>query len=326
MKITFFSAKPYEIEYLNKANGGKLELNFVEESLSADSILLAKGSKAVSVFTNDDVSENILEKLKSLGVESVATRSAGFDHINISKAEELEIAVTNVPQYSPYSIAEHAVSMMLCLNRKLVKADRKVKNHNYLLDDLIGFDLHGKTVGIIGTGKIGGIVAKILNGFGCKILAFDIDPNQEYTDAYGVRYVDLDLLYAESDIITIHCPLNKNTRYLINESTIEKMKKGVMVINTGRGGIIDTEALIRGLKKGKIGFAGLDVYEKEKGLFFFNHENEILEDDTFARLLTFQNVLITGHQAFLTKEALKNIADTTIYNLHCVNPEGAFGK
>jgi D-lactate dehydrogenase len=318
MKVTFFSAKPYDIEYLNKANNGKLELHFVEESLSANSVLLAKGSKAVSVFTNDDVSENIIEKLKTLGVESVATRSAGFDHINISKAEELEVTVANVPQYSPYSIAEHAVSMMLCLNRKLIKADRKVKNHNYLLDDLIGFDLHNKTVGIIGTGKIGGIVAKILQGFGCRILAFDVSPNQEYVHTFGIRYVDLDQLYAESDIITIHCPLNKNTKHLIDKNSINKMKKGVMIINTARGGVIETEALIQGLKEGKIGFAGLDVYEREKGLFFFNQENEILQDDVFARLLTFQNVLITGHQAFLTHEALKNIADTTIHNLECV--------
>jgi D-lactate dehydrogenase len=317
MKITFFSAKPYDIEYLNRANEEGLELHFVEESLSENTLFLAKGSKAVSVFTNDNVSAIVIEKLKALGIKYITTRSAGFDHIDIAKAEELEITVANVPEYSPYSIAEHAIAMMLCLNRKLVKADQKVKNQNYLLDDLIGFDLHQKTVGIIGAGKIGGIVAKILHGFGCRILAFDIYPNPEFEKELGVQYVDLDTLYTESDIITLHCPLNKHTRHLINENSLQKMKKGVMIINTGRGGVIDTEALIVALKEGKVGFAGLDVYEKEKGLFFHNHENKVLQDDTFARLLTFKNVLITGHQAFLTQEALKNIADTTIYNLEC---------
>jgi len=317
MRVTFFSSKPYDIEYLNNANKEEIELHFVEESLSEASLYLAKGSDAVSVFTNDDVSENIIDKLHSIGIRYITTRSAGYDHINISHAEELGIAVANVPEYSPYSIAEHAVAMMLCLNRKLIKANQKVKSQNYLLDDLIGFDLNGKTVGIIGAGKIGGIVARILHGFGCKILAFDINPNNEYSDTYGVKYVDLETLYAQSDIISLHCPLNKHTKYLINESTIALMKRGVMIINTGRGGVIDTKALIDGLKSGKIGYAGLDVYENEKGLFFFNHENEILQDETFARLLSFKNVLITGHQAFLTREALGNIADTTIYNLEC---------
>ena len=317
MKTTFFSAKPYEIENLTQANKSNLVLNFVEDSLSDETLKLAKGSEAISVFTNDDLSGNILERLSALGVKYIATRSAGYDHINIPKAESLGISVANVPSYSPYSIAEHAIALMLALNRKLIIADRKVKNQNFLLDDLIGFDLHGKTVGIIGTGTIGGIVAKILNGFGCHIMAYDIHKNQNLTDDYDLSYVDLETLYQESDIISLHCPLNKNTKHLISTEAVSKMKKGVMIINTGRGAVIDTVALIEGLKNEKIGYAGLDVYENEKGLFFHNHENDVLKDDLFARLLSFKNVLVTGHQAFLTKDALKNIADTTLYNLKC---------
>jgi D-lactate dehydrogenase len=289
----------------------------VEESLSLKTVHLAEGFEAISVFTNDDLSEEVLQILAAMQVKFIATRSAGFDHINICKAEVLEISVANVPEYSPYSIAEHAIALLLALNRKIVRADQNVKDHNFSLDDLIGFDLHGKTIGIIGLGKIGGIVAKILHGFGCRILAFDLYPNQDYIDQYGMEYVSLDQLYQQSDIISIHCPLNNATRHMINEEAIKKMKKGVMLINTGRGAVVDTEALIKGLKEEKIGFAGLDVYENEKGLFFFNHENKILQDDTFARLTTFQNVLITGHQAFLTKEALGSIAETTIENLEC---------
>lgn len=310
-----YSAKPYDIKYLHKANQKGLTFNFVEESLSLETICKAEGSQAISVFTNDDVSDVILDKAFALGIRFIATRSAGHDHINLSKAESLGIAVANVPDYSPYSIAEHAIALMLSLNRKLIKADQKVKNYNFLLDDLIGFDLHGKTVGIIGTGKIGGIVSKILNGFGCNIVAYDLFPNEDYVRKYGVKYVDLDTLYAASDIITLHCPSNKHTKHLISDEAIKKMKKGVMIINTGRGAVIDTKALIKGLEDGKIGYAGLDVYENEKGLFFYNHENKIMTDELFARLLSFKNVLVTGHQAFLTVEALKNIADATVYNL-----------
>ncbi|MBX9851734.1 MAG: 2-hydroxyacid dehydrogenase [Cytophagaceae bacterium] len=317
MKVTVFSSKEFEKKSLAKAFGDKHTLNFITKSLSADTADLANGSDAVCIFPNDDACGATLEALHILNIHFIANRAAGYDHIDLNKASELNFSVANVPGYSPYAIAEHAVAMMLSLNRKIVRADHKVKDYDFTLDDLIGFDMNGKTVGIVGLGKIGSIVAKILNGLGCNILAYDIEQNQDYVKKYNVLYTTLDNLFSESDIITLHAPLNQHTKYMINKDNINKMKKGVMIINTGRGGLINTIDAIEGLKSNHIGYLGLDVYEKEKGLFFYDHSKEIPTDDTFARLLAFKNVLITGHQAFLTETALKNIADTTAQNLDC---------
>jgi len=315
MKLAIYSTKPYEIKYLENANMGKHQLLFIEEALSAETLHKANGCDAISIFTNDDGSAQVLESIKKINIRSIAVRAAGYDNVDLKKAAELSFKVANVPDYSPYSIAEHTATLILALNRKIVQADRKVKDSNFLLDDLIGFDLNGRTVGIIGVGKIGGILAKIMNGFGCKVLGFDIKENKDYTEKYNLQYVSLDEMYQKADIISLHAPLNEHTKYLINKDTLRKMKNGVMIVNTGRGGLINTVDAIEALKSGKIGYLGLDVYEKEKGLFFYNHSSDIMKDDVFARLLTFKNVIITGHQAFLTDNALKNIADTTINNI-----------
>ncbi len=317
MKITLFSANQFERKYIEQANAGRHELLYVPTYLTPETAILAKDSDAVAIFVNDNGSAEVLQQLHEYGVRYVACRSAGFNHVDLQVAEELGLKVANVPEYSPYSVAEHTVALMLALNRKLVKAHSRVRDLNFSLEGLTGFDMHGKTVGIIGAGIIGGKVAKILNGFGCHLLGFDLHPNEELTERYGMEYTDLDELCRRSDIITLHAPLNKHTHHLVNRERIGKMKKGVMLINTSRGGLVDTVAVIDGLKKGYIAYLGLDVYEEEKGLFFEDHSDGILQDDVIARLLTFPNVLITSHQAFLTDSALKNIADTTFYNLNC---------
>lgn len=316
MKVAVFSAKEFEIEYFNQLNNSRHELVFFKESLNIETVHLSSDCDAISLFTNDDCSEAVLNLLKSqTKVKFIATRSAGTDHINLKVAKTLEFKVAYVPQYSPYAIAELVITLILALNRKIVQADKKVKQNNFLLDDLIGFDLHGKTVGIIGLGRIGAIVAKILNGFGCKLVGYDLVENAELKQLYGLKYTTLDELYSASDIITIQTPLNEHTKYLINESSISKMKDGVMIINTSRGGVINTVDLLNGLNTGKVGAAGLDVYEKEKGLFFFDHSNEINKDVVFNQLLTFKNVLITGHQGFLTSNAITNIIGDTLQHL-----------
>lgn len=315
MKTIIYSTKPYERPFLEKANKSNNELVFENLPLNKNTAQLAKGCESVCIFVNDDASGEVLKLLKDQGVRYLIARCAGVDQIDLSVAKELGIKVANVPEYSPYSIAEHSVAMMLALNRKLVPADKKVKDYDFRLDDLVGFDMNEKKVGIIGLGKIGGVVAKILHGFGCRILAYDPDVNDEYMKKYGVHYCSIETLCVESDIITIHAPLNTHTKYMINKKTLELMKKGVMIINTGRGAIIDTNDLIEALKSGHVGAAGLDVYEKEKGLFFFDHSHDIPQDDLFARLLTFKNVLITGHQAFLTETALTNIADSAMESI-----------
>jgi len=317
MKVAIYSLKKYERVYLEKANRDKHDFLFLTEALSPQTAELAKGCAAVSIFTNDDAGTESLQQLAKLNIKSIATRAAGYDNIDLNEAEDLHMHVTNVPEYSPYAIAEHTIAMILAMNRKIVQADRQVKAYNFALDELIGFDLHGKTVGIVGTGKIGSIVAKILHGFGCKLLGYDVIENQELIAKYGMEYVSLGKLCKFSDIITLHAPLNANTRYLINKENMALMKKGVMIVNTGRGPLINTAEAIEALKEEKIGYLGLDVYEKEKGLFFYDHSADVPKDDLFAQLLTFKNVLITGHQAFLTENALTNIADTTIYNLTC---------
>lgn len=316
MKVLFYSVHSFEIPYYEAANSGQHEITLESKQLNNETADLAKGYEAISIFSNDDASALILKKLKKGGVKFLALRSAGYNHVDLKTAQALRMRVARVPAYSPYAIAEHAVALMLALNRKIVEAVRRIKSFNFSLDGLTGFDMNSKTVGIIGVGKIGRIVLKILDGMGCRILGYDIEEDVTLEEKYNFSYCNLDTLLRKSDIITLHCPLNEATQYIINEESIEKMKKGVMLINTGRGKLLDTEAVIRALKSGKIGYLGLDVYEREESLFFYDRSDEILQDDVFARLLTFKNVVITGHQAFLTETALKNIATTTFQNLN----------
>jgi len=322
MKVAIFSAHGFEKEYLEKANAGRRELVYLDTRLNAQTALLAKGCEAVCLFVNDDASAKVLHLLAQNGVKYLALRSAGFNHVDLDAAKKLNLRTARVSEYSPYAIAEHAVALMLALNRKLIRANRRVTDLNFSLDGLVGFDMNGKTVGIVGTGKIGSVLAKILHGFGCRLLGYDPMQNPDVTP-YGLTYTDLDTLFRESDIISLHLPLNPKTRYIINADSISGMKRGVMIINTSRGGLVHTKNVVKALKSGQIGSLGLDVYEEEQALFFEDHSEDILQDDTIARLITFPNVLITSHQAFLTDTALRNIAETTFYNLDCF--EGGIG-
>jgi D-lactate dehydrogenase len=316
MKATVYSISSYEKPYFDP-NGEKGGISFFlhKEPLTEASVSLAEGSDAVVVFANDLVNAGVLKKLHELGIKFIATRSMGMDHIDLEKAKELGIKVANVPHYSPHSVAEHSVALMLSLNRRLNLANQKVREHDFELDGLVGFDMHGKTVGLLGAGEIGEVSVKILSGFGCKILIYDLEENKELIDKYQVKYESIEEVCKKSDIISIHAPLTKETKHLIDKEKISWMKKGVMLINTARGAICKTEALINGLKEGKIGYLGMDVYEHEKGLFFEDHSNEIIQDDLFIRLMGFKNVLITAHQAFLTQEAIKENMEATIQNL-----------
>ena len=317
MKVTVFSTHPFDKPSLVTANRNRHELNFLDVRLTEETVSLAKGAQAVALFTMDHATAPVLEALNSYGVRFIALRSAGFNHVDIKKAGQLGIRVSRVPAYSPYAVAEHTMALILTLNRKIHRAHNRVREMNFSLNGLTGFDLNGNTAGIVGTGKIGRILAKILHGFGCKLLGFDRFPDQELTHLYGLEYTDLESVYRHSDILSLHVPLMTETRHLINAKTIERMKPGVMLINTSRGGLVHTKAVINALKTGHIGYFGMDVYEEEDGLFFEDHSDHIVQDDIIARLLTFNNVLITSHQAFLTDTALKNIADTTLYNLDC---------
>jgi D-lactate dehydrogenase len=314
VKVAIFSAKKYDREFLSTANASRHELRFFEPHLNEESAGLAAGFEAVCVFVNDQVNAAVIARLRSLGVRLIALRCAGYNNVDLEAATKHGLTVVRVPAYSPYAVSEHTIALMLALNRKLHRAYNRVREGNFALDGLLGFDMHGKTVGVIGTGQIGTVVAQILTGFGCPTLAFDPNPNQSCR-SFGVRYVKLDELFAESDIITLHCPLTPGTNYMINDAAIARMKNGVMLINTSRGALLDTLAIIQGLKSGKIGYLGLDVYEEEEQIFFEDRSGLILSDDVFARLLTFPNVIITGHQAFFTQEALVNIAATTIDNI-----------
>lgn len=311
-----YSTHGFERSYLT-ASIPNHHLHLLEARLTADTASLARGSQAVSIFVSDDASAPVLQKLKEAGVKYLALRSAGYNHVDLPEAARLGIRVARVPEYSPAAIAEHTVALMLALNRKLVKAHNRVRELNFSLDGLTGFDMAGKTVGIIGTGKIGSAVARILHGFGCHLLATDPYENEELKSRYGVQYTDRMTLCRESDMITLHLPLTPDSRYLVGKACIDMMKPGVMLINTSRGGLVNTKEVIDGLKSGQIGFFGMDVYEEEEGLFFEDHSESILQDDVIARLLTFQNVLITSHQAFLTREALTQIVEITRYNLDC---------
>ncbi|MBL8745894.1 MAG: 2-hydroxyacid dehydrogenase [Phycisphaerae bacterium] len=315
MKIAVYSSKRYERPFLDASNAeARHQLVYLDASLTPTTADLARGHDAVSLFVGDDGSAPVLRALHAGGTRLLALRSAGFNHVDIAEADRLGLTVARVPAYSPHAVAEHAVGLILTLNRKFHRAFNRVREQNFALDGLMGFDLHGKTAGVIGTGKIGEVMCAILSGFGCRVLAFDPVRNP-VCESLGVRYVELPELFAGSDILSLHCPLTPQTRHLVNAQTLATMKRGVMLINTSRGAVIDTQALIASLKQGHIGSVGLDVYEEEGDLFFRDLSNEIIQDDVFARLLTFPNVLITAHQGFFTREACEAIARTTIRNI-----------
>lgn len=324
MKVAIFSSKNYDREFLGAANlaaDERHELFFLDPKLNADTASLARGAQAVCVFVNDTLDRETLDVLATQGIRLIALRSAGFNHVDLNAAHELDIVVARVPAYSPTSVAEHTVAIIMSLNRKIHRAYARVREGNFALDGLLGFDLGCRTVGIVGTGKIGMAVARILKGFGCNIVAFDPVPNPEL-EVVGGAYVSMPELLAASDIITLHCPLTPETLHLINAAAIAATKPGVMLINTSRGAVADARALIDGLKSGRIGYLGLDVYEEEGDLFFEDLSDQMIKDDVFARLLTFPNVLITGHQAFFTAEAMTAIASTTIENISSFEDTG----
>lgn len=314
-KIAVFDAKPYDTEFFDAANlKYGYAVKYFKGHLTVDTLPLAQGFDAVCLFVNDTVNPPVIEKLTEFGIRLIALRCAGYNNIDLKSAYN-KIHVVRVPSYSPYAVAEHAMAMMLTLNRKTHKAYNRTQEGNFTISGLLGFDMSGKTLGVIGTGQIGKILIRIAQGFGMKVAAFDSFPNPEFAKTAGFDYVELPALYQNSDIISLHCPLTPETQYIINKESIERMKDGVMLINTSRGKLIDTKALIEGLKDRKIGYAGLDVYEEESEYFFEDFSAEILDDDVLARLLTFSNVLITSHQAFFTREALTNIAETTLQNI-----------
>jgi len=311
MKIAVFSAKKYDQDGFKQWADASLQFRYFDSRLNVETVKMAAGCHAVCVFVNDDLSAAVLQQLSEMGIEMVALRCAGFNNVDLETAKALGIRVARVPAYSPEAVAEHTIAMMLTLNRKLHKAYNRVRDDNFALDGLLGFNMHGKTVGLIGTGRIGLATARILKGFGCKLLCYDIQPDAELT----AHYTTLENLYQQSDIISLHCPLTPQTKHLINQHSLEQMKDGVMLINTSRGGLIDTKAVIHSLKNRKIGYLGLDVYEQEADIFFENLSEQMIEDEVFKRLLTFPNVLITGHQAFFTREALQQISQITSDNL-----------
>lgn len=316
IKIAFFSCKNYDIDSFNEANRDfGFELFFYKGHLRPQTVGLAKGVTAVCVFVNDTVDATILKMLSEMGVKLLALRCAGYNNVDLKAAAEYGVNIVRVPAYSPYAVAEYAIALILSLNRKTHKAAYRTRDGNFSLRGLMGFDLYGKSIGIIGTGKISKILIEILQGFGMNILAYDPYPDRDFESTHRMRYTSLDEIYHESDIISLHCPLTDETRHLINEKTIAKMKDGVMLINTGRGQLIETQSLIEGLKEKKIGYAGLDVYEEETDYFYEDKSDYIIDDDSLARLLSFPNVIITSHQAFFTKEAMHNIARTTLNNV-----------
>jgi D-lactate dehydrogenase len=315
MKLAVFSTKSYDRTFLEAANENyNHEITFLEPSLNPETVPLAYGYPAVCVFVHDNVNAEVLKKLADGGTKLIALRCAGFNNVDLQTAKELGQTVVRVPAYSPHAVAEYTVGLAIALNRKIHRAYNRVRESNFSLNGLLGFDFHQRTVGIVGTGKIGAIVARIFQGFGCKLLAYDLYPNSECKEM-GVEYVSLEELFSRSDIISLHCPLTPDTYHVINRDTVSRMKDGVMIVNTSRGGLIDTQAVIDGLKSGKIGSLGLDVYEQEEDLFFEDLSEIVIQDDAFERLLTFPNVLITGHQAFFTREALNKIAETTLSNI-----------
>ena len=320
MRTIVYSARSYDRSFLEEAAAASdepHELTFVDHNLDVHSALAAEGHDAVCAFVNDDLSAPVLEALAERGVQAVAMRCAGFNNVDLDAAARLGMTVARVPAYSPYAVAEHTVALMLALNRRIPRAAARVREGNFSLDGLLGFDLRSRRVGVVGTGKIGMIVARILRGFGCSLRAYDPYPSDEVRDL-GVRYVDLDTLLQECDVVTLHCPLTPETHHLLDADAFARMKRGAMLVNTSRGGLVDAPALIGALKSGQLGSVALDVYEEEGDLFFEDLSDTIIDDDVFARLLTFPNVLITAHQAFFTAEAMRAIASTTIGNLTAV--------
>jgi D-lactate dehydrogenase len=314
MKVLVYSTRPYDKEFLGAANQKKHELHFIETRLEESTTVLARHYPAVCCFVDDNLSKKVITQLWEGGTRLVALRATGFNNIDLKAAEEMGMTIMRVSRYSPYAVAEFAVGMMLALSRKIHRAYNRVREGNFLLDGLVGFELHSKTVGIIGTGKIGSVLARILQGFGCFVLAYDVAENQECIKL-GVKYVSLKELLNKADIVTLHAPLTPETRHMIDTENFSQMKPGAMLINTSRGALVDSRALIRALKKGHLGAVGLDVYEEESHIFFQDLSNEIIPDDVIMRLLTFPNALVTGHQAFFTQEALSIIARTIIQNI-----------
>lgn len=316
VKITFFSTKPYDSAFFNQANTDlALDLCFLDVHLNQATAQLVSDSPVVCLFVNDKADAAIIHTFAQAGVKLIALRCAGYNNVDLTACKQVGIRVVRVPAYSPYSVAEHTLALMLTLNRKTHRAYNRVKEGNFALDGLMGFDLHGQTVGLIGLGKIGKVTAQILKGFGCNVLGYDVIDDAE-AKSIGVTYVPLDELLQRSDIISLHCPLTPQTHHIINSDTLARMKEGVMLINTSRGALIDSVAVIESLKRGKIGYLGLDVYEEEADLFFEDLSGKVIQDDVFSRLTSFPNVLITGHQAFFTRNALQNIAETTLQNIH----------
>jgi len=314
MKVAMFSSRSYDIQHFEPLISAPMSINFFDTQLNSQTAALAAGYDAVCAFVNDDLSEPVLTQLHELGIKYIAMRCAGFNNIDLFCAKALGITIVRVPAYSPEAVAEHAISLLMTLNRRTHKAYQRTRDANFSLEGLVGFNLHGKTVGIIGTGKIGVATMAIFKGFGCKILASDPYPS-EHAIALGAEYVDLETLFANSDVISLHCPLMEDNKHLLNKDTFALMKDGVTIINTSRGGLLNANDAIDALKSGRIGGLGLDVYEEEEHLFFNDHSSEIITDDTFRRLSACHNVIFTGHQAFLTKEALTSIAETTLNNL-----------
>lgn len=322
MKVAVFSSKPYDEEHLNEVNvDGKLDLTFFEPRLTEKTSALANGFDVVCCFVNDVIDNTVARQLTEGGVKLVAMRCAGFNNVDLDACEKNNLMVARVPEYSPCAVAEHAVALMLDLNRNIHRAFSRIRENDYSLNGLIGFSLHGKTVSVVGGGRIGLALIQIMQGFGCRVLCYDPKPSTQLKES-GAEIVGLETVWAESDIISLHCPLVKPTYHIINSNTISQMKPGVMLINTSRGGLIDTPAIIEALKSGKVGYLGLDVYEEEANLFFEDYSNTVLQDDVFARLTTFKNVVITGHQAFFTRESLQAIASVTYANIrHFENNE-----
>lgn len=315
MRVLFFSSQSYDQNSFTAARAvDGLELHFQPARLNEDTAALAAGHEVVCAFINDDLSAPVLERLAAGGTRLIALRSAGYNHVDLAAARRLGLSVTRVPAYSPHAIAEHAVALILALNRRLHRAYNRTREGDFSLHGLTGFDLHGKTVGVVGTGQIGLAFARIMAGFGCQLLAHDPYPNPQ-VEALGARYLPLDQLLRQSNIISLHCPLTPQTRHLINIESLSGLQPGAMLINTGRGALVDTPALIEALKSGHLGYLGLDVYEEEAQIFFEDRSDQPLQDDVLARLLTFPNVIVTAHQAFLTHEALAAIAATTLDNI-----------
>lgn len=314
-KIAFFGAKPYDIASFDKVNEKyNYDIRYYKGHLNPNNVVLTQDTDAVCIFVNDTADAAVIDAMVDNGVKLLALRCAGFNNVDL-KAAKGKLPVVRVPAYSPYAVAEYSLALMLSLNRKIHRAYWRTRDGNFSLNGLMGFDMHGKTIGIIGTGKIAKILIRLLKGFGMRILAYDLYPDMKFAGEEGISYVSLDELYRESDIISLHCPLTDQTKYMIDKDSIDKMKEGVMIINTGRGQLINSNDLIEGLKEKKIAAAGLDVYEEEGEYFYEDKSDKIIDDDVLARLLSFNNVIVTSHQAFFTKEALHNIAETTLQNI-----------